>query len=97
MVYKNGKDILPPGLLTELQKYIQGEIIYIPKEESARTAWGVNSGSRIALRERNNEIYNLHHEGISVSKIAVMYCLSEDTIRKVISKINHEKYTNIAK
>jgi hypothetical protein len=36
MSYKNGKDFLPASLLKQLQDYIQGEIIYIPKKEQKR-------------------------------------------------------------
>jgi len=44
--YVNGKDVLPPGLLEELQGYIQGELLYIPKKTEERVRWGENSGSR---------------------------------------------------
>ena len=40
MSYKNGKDFLPPSLLKELQNYIQGELVYIPKIEQTRAGWG---------------------------------------------------------
>ena len=39
MGYKNGKDVLPCELLQELQKYVQGELIYIPKEDNVRAGW----------------------------------------------------------
>lgn len=59
MCYKNGKDILPEKLLRELQKYIQGETIYIPKTEE-RKGWGESNGTKRAIRERNLEIYKLY-------------------------------------
>lgn len=89
MCYKNGKDILPEKLLRELQKYIQGETIYIPKNEE-RKGWGENNGTRVAIRKRNIEIYNLYKEGIKVSDIAQKYNLSEDSIRKIVFKLNNE-------
>ncbi|WP_390620616.1 hypothetical protein [Oceanobacillus picturae] len=46
MQYKNGKEVLPPNLLKEMQKYIQGELIYIPKKKSQRAGWGEVNGSR---------------------------------------------------
>ena len=69
MCYKNGKDILLEKLLRELQKYIQGETIYIPKTEE-RKAWGENNGTRRAIRERNLEIYKLYKKGKKVFGIA---------------------------
>lgn len=90
MCYKNGKNILPEELLKELQKYIQGEIIYIPKTEN-RKAWGENNGTREAIRERNLEVYNLYKKGIKVKELSDMYSLSEDSIRKIVFKVNSEK------
>jgi Mor family transcriptional regulator len=82
--YKNGRDILPPELLSELQKYIQGEIIYIPREEKARAAWGQVNGTRIMMDLRNKEIYRLYKEGFSIDELMDRYSLSEDSIRKII-------------
>ena len=88
--YKNGKDVLPAKLLEELQKYIQGELIYIPREENTRKAWGENNGTRVAIRQRNLEIFNLYKKGNKVSELVAIYNLSEDSIRKIIIKINKE-------
>uniref|UniRef100_UPI001FDFBD93 CD3324 family protein n=1 Tax=Amphibacillus sediminis TaxID=360185 RepID=UPI001FDFBD93 len=53
MQYKNGKEVLPQSLLNELQQYIQGELIYIPKQDNQRMGWGENNGSRQMIRQRN--------------------------------------------
>lgn len=39
MRYLNASDILPDELLREIQKYTQGEAIYIPREQERRK-WG---------------------------------------------------------
>ena len=91
MCYKNGKDILPEELLKELQKYIQGETIYIPKTED-RKAWGENNGTRIAIRERNLEIYKLYKKGIKIMEISEIFNLSDDSIRKIVFKLKGEKF-----
>lgn len=91
MCYKNGKDILPKALLQELQKYIQGEIIYIPKEDNARKAWGENNGTRKLLRKRNMEIYDFYKTGTTITTLTKNYNLSEDSIRKIIFNMNNEK------
>jgi Mor family transcriptional regulator len=90
MQYKNGKEILPAELLVELQKYIQGELIYIPREETTRKAWGENNGTRENIRKRNNEIYKFYKEGYTVGELMSSYNLSEDSIRKIINKVNKD-------
>ena len=91
MCYKNGKDVLPASLLKELQKYIQGEIIYIPKEDNVRKAWGERNGTRKLLRQRNMEIYEFYKTGTTITTLTETYNLSEDSIRKIIFNINTEK------
>lgn len=90
MCYKNGKDVLPAKLLKELQKYIQGEILYIPKEGNIRKAWGENNGTRQLIRERNMEIYKFYKSGDTITLLSESYNLSEDSIRKIIFNINSE-------
>ncbi|MCB2290021.1 hypothetical protein LGK97_09600 [Clostridium sp. CS001] len=90
MCYKNGKEILPASLLKELQKYVQGEIIYIPKENNVRKAWGENNGTRKLIRQRNLEIYASYKSGDSITTLSDFYNLSDDSIRKIIFNINHE-------
>ena len=85
MNYKNAKNVLPKKLLTELQKYIEGELLYIPHSDTPRRAWGERSGSKEIYDLRNKEIVSLKNEGRSVSEIAENFCFSEDTIRKIIA------------
>ena len=86
MSYKNGRDILPPSLLKQLQDYIQGEIIYIPKKEQKRAGWGENNGTRLFMEQRNQEIYNYYCTGWTMKDLILHYHLSEDSIRKIIVK-----------
>lgn len=79
--------MLPPHLLEELQQYIQGEILYIPKQEQSRAPWGELSGSRLSLTIRNQEIYHDYCSGDSVKTLAGSYHLSEESIRKIITKM----------
>jgi Mor family transcriptional regulator len=84
--YKNGKEVLPPNLLKEMQKYIQGELIYIPKKKSQRAGWGEVNGSREIIAQRNEEIFKMSREGTSLEELEQMYNLSIDSIRKIIYK-----------
>lgn len=89
MNYKNGKDVLPPRLLEELQQYIQGELLYIPKQSNERAAWGAKSGSRDAIERRNEEIYRHYANGITVQELEQQYHLTVDSIRKIIMKLRN--------
>lgn len=42
--HKNARDILPDRLLRELQEYISGETLYIPKVQEKKS-WGETSGA----------------------------------------------------
>lgn len=86
--YRNGKEVLPDRLLNEIQQYIQGEIIYIPKS-SNRAGWGEVNGSRRQLTKRNLEIYQRYLEGASIEELEYRYLLSLDSIRKIISKMRN--------
>lgn len=85
MKYRNGKEILPQSLLEQLQKYVQGELVYIPRQESQRAGWGAVNGARLMIRMRNVEICRMYEEGNTVCELMDMYHLSEDSIRKVLN------------
>jgi Mor family transcriptional regulator len=69
----------------ELQNYVQGELIYIPKKEPIRAGWGQLNGARATLRIRNREIRELYTEGLPVADLIQRFHLSEDSIKKIIN------------
>ena len=83
MKYKNAQDILPDRLLKELQKYISGETIYIPKAETKKQ-WGESSGARSHYKQRNEEIRSKYASGMTIDQLAEEYNLSIESIRKII-------------
>lgn len=92
MGYINGKDVLPSELLRELQKYIQGELIYVPKnDEKQRAGWGESNGTRNALSQRNREIFGLYKSGSRIPQLAYIYSLSEDSIKKILNKESKQR------
>ncbi|GIO55823.1 hypothetical protein BCV73_19985 [Paenibacillus sp. SSG-1] len=97
MNYKNGRDVLPPSLLKELQKHIEGELIYIPKRSNERVGWGVNSGTRQMIERRNEEIFALHCQGHSIEYLKQAFHLSQESIRKVIFKKRSEHAEDASK
>ena len=83
MKYKNAAEILPPVLLREVQYYIEGELLYIPKSES-KLEWGTVSGSKKFYSERNSRIKGLFYEGMPIEELAKKFGLSGSTIKKII-------------
>lgn len=84
MSYKKADTVLPKELLDEIQKYVQGEYLYIPKSEGTKKGWGVKSGAREELVRRNNEIRKSFKEGASIDDLAEAYYLSFNTIKKIV-------------
>ena len=84
MKYLNARDVFPPNLLSELQKYIGGEIIYIPKKDNEKAGWGQISGTRSQVISRNMRIVEAYERGSSICELMNLYCLSEASIRKIV-------------
>ena len=82
MKYVNAKDVLPPEVLREVQKYTTGSLIYIPKTD--KLAWGQLSGARAEVSTRNQDISAAYRGGASIPELMDMYCLSEASIRKIV-------------
>lgn len=87
MKYKNAAEILPPGLLREIQCFTEGELLYIPRSES-KQEWGAVSGSKEFYLERNSQIRELFYGGIPVKELADRFGLSDSTVKKIIYRKN---------
>ncbi|KON89636.1 hypothetical protein AF332_24320 [Sporosarcina globispora] len=86
MSYVRANAVLPENLITEIQKYVQGEAIYIPKPEKEHRKWGSRSGARKALDERNHSIKDAFQNGKTISQLAEEFFLSVETIKKIVYK-----------
>ncbi|OAX45832.1 CD3324 family protein [Paenibacillus sp. AD87] len=84
MKYINADTIFPESLLKEIQRHIPGGLVYIPKPKEAHQKWGENSGSRMILKQRNDEIRQLFVAGMSIDQLIEKYCLSIDSIKKIV-------------
>jgi Mor family transcriptional regulator len=82
--YVNANKILPETLIAEIQKYVQGETIYIPKPEAAYRKWGACSGGRKLIDDRNASIKNSFKSGTSIQQLAEEHFLSIETIKKIV-------------
>ncbi|QQZ59209.1 hypothetical protein JI735_21260 [Paenibacillus sonchi] len=84
MKYVNADIVLPEDLLKEVQKYIHGGMLYVPKPEGIKAKWGENSGGRAYLTHRNNEIRKQYRAGLGIGHLAEQFCLSCDSIKKIV-------------
>ncbi|MCI8751455.1 MAG: hypothetical protein K1W39_08745 [Lachnospiraceae bacterium] len=84
MSYINAKDVLPKEMIKEIQKYVNGVNLYIPKvpEENSNC-----SNYKLELYKRNQEIYNLFLQGEKVSKLAAEYYLSDKSIYRILGEM----------
>lgn len=90
MKYKNARDVLPEHLLSEIQKYIDGDLVYIPKSQE-RAKWGSQTGLREEINSRNIEIIQMYENGKSKEDIATEYFLSIESIKKILNKASKPK------
>ncbi|MCP8967727.1 CD3324 family protein [Ectobacillus ponti] len=86
MKYVKAAAVLPESLLAEIQKYVQGEMLYIPKPQEAHQKWGTKSGGRKLLEERNADIRCAFQNGRSIADLAQDYFLSAETIKRIVYK-----------
>lgn len=83
MKYLNAAEILPVELLKEIQTYIDGCVLYIPKT-AVKKEWGSVSGSRSFYQKRNQEIQALFENGYSIEALSKQYGLAHSTLKKII-------------
>lgn len=82
--YIKAIDILPFEIIKEVQQYVSGEIIYIPKKDGDKCSWGEKTFTKNELAERNKKIYLEFLSGISISELAEKYFLVEKSIERII-------------
>lgn len=86
MSYIKAKNILPKSLIKEIQKYIDGEYIYIPRKENCRKTWGESTETKEILKNRNKCIYFDYKQGMTIKQLAEKYFLVEKSIQRIIKQ-----------
>ena len=86
MKYVRVDRILPENLIKEIQKYIQGEYIYIPSCPETRKKWGEKSKNRDYIKSRNATIRSKYIGGQTISSLAEEFFLSDSSIKKIVYK-----------
>lgn len=89
-MYLNAEKVLPKHLLQEIQRYVQGVEVYIPKKSEARMGWGERNGTRKQIAKRNQEIVSEFLQGESIHSLMERYHLGYDSIRKIVSSYRKE-------
>jgi len=84
MKYQKAAAVFPLELLREIQKYVQGDLVYIPKQRETRERWGERSGARDSCRNRNEAIRRRHRAGASLEQLAGEFLLSVESIKKIV-------------
>lgn len=86
MGYRKAVDVLPDELILEIQNYIDGQMLYIPRKCEKRSCWGEKSGARAQLEKRDRQIYDERISGKTIADLSREYYLSEKSIQRIIRK-----------
>ena len=91
MSYVNAEGVLPKKLVEEIQKYIDGQLIYIPRKSENSLLWGEKNGTKEKLAERNQMIVNHYYSGQTIEELSKAYYLSEKRIQGIIHEYESSK------
>lgn len=87
MSYRRAEEILPMEIIELVQRYVDGETIYIPRLENRRREWGDKTTIRQELKDRNNQIFSDYQSGHKVKALSTKYYLSEKSIHRILRKL----------
>lgn len=87
MGYRKVEEILPMEIIRLIQRYVDGENIYIPRKENQRKEWGSKTLIRQELEERNIRIFKDFQNGHKVQALSTKYFLSEKSIQRILRKM----------
>ena len=92
MGYIRAEEILPVEIIEQIQKYVDGANIYIPRKQGHRQEWGTKTAYKCELQNRSQLIYKDFLAGMTVNELAEIYCLSEKSIQRIIrqQKLSNE-------
>lgn len=90
MSYKNSTLPFPEDLLEQIQEYVEGKVIYIPKKQEHKKQWGANTDTKSYLSFRNCQIHKDFLQGMSIAELSEKYCLTEKSIRRILNAKSYE-------
>ena len=84
MGYRKAEEILPMEIIELIQKYVDGENIYIPRKENQRKEWGSNTTIHQELGQRHLQMVTDYKNGYKDQELAVKYFLSIKSIQRIL-------------
>ncbi|WP_438431575.1 CD3324 family protein [Gorillibacterium sp. sgz500922] len=83
--FSKAGEVLPPHLVAEVQKYMDGGLLYIPEASGGRRPWGAKSGARQELRLRNERMRRDFGSGTAtIGELSDRYGLAFDSVKKIV-------------
>lgn len=77
---------LPKELIEQIQEYVDGKVIYIPKKQENKKFWGENTDTRNQLASRNRQICLDFQNGMTIKQLTEKYFLAEKSIQRILRK-----------
>lgn len=84
MSYRKTIELLPKELLEQVQEYVDGKVIYVPKKKANKKAWGENTDTREFLASRNRQICLDFQNGMNLEQLSEKYFLTKKSIQRII-------------
>ncbi len=79
---------MPKELIEQIQQYVDGKVIYIPKKQENKKQWGENTNTKKFLEDRNCRICEDYNNGMDIRQLAEKYFLVEKSIQRIIKQNN---------
>ena len=90
MQYKKATHVLPKELLEEVQEYVDGTYLYIPRATEKKKEWGSATATRNELERRNEAIYRGYLAGVRTKELADRHYLSPKSIQRIIRQMKQQ-------
>lgn len=87
MSYINANIILPGELVKEIQQYVNGVNLYIPKLPGVKDTC---SSYQLEIYKRNQEIYKMFLQGAKIPDLAGKYYLSDKSIYRILGSMKKQ-------
>ncbi len=84
MGYLKATDVLPKDVVEEVQKYVDGELLYFPRKKNYRRKWGDTTGIKETLSVRNLSIYKDYMNGMNLKTLSDKYFLTPKSIGRIV-------------
>lgn len=84
MGYIHALEILPVELIEEIQEYVNGQVLYIPKIKSSKCKWGEKTDTKAYFKQRNLEMLRRYKNGRTVFELSEEYFLTPKSIQRIL-------------